>query len=70
MICAHGCPSFWGCATRGPYADAVARYADQHQRSYPQRYQDERSPDGRSIYLDHCGEYTRGKHEAPNEGGK
>lgn len=64
-MCKHtpACPLNWDCAKRGSREDALARYADQHHRTYTTAYKDERSPDGRSIYADHCGEYTRGAHE-------
>ncbi len=39
--------------------DARALYADQHGREYTQRYQDERSPDGRSIYAEMSGKMKR-----------
>ena len=52
------CPSWWDCLTRGCYELAKARYT--HSRhTTPSRYQDERSTDGRSIYLDHHGYYKR-----------
>jgi hypothetical protein len=37
--------------------DAIRNYAAQHHFVPTFRYQDERSPDGRSIYLDHKGHY-------------
>ena len=37
--------------------DARARYAEQHAFKPQQRYQDERTTDDRSIYLDHMGWY-------------
>ncbi len=42
--------------------NAGARWADAHWADTPApRYQDERSPDGRSIYADHQGKYRNSR---------
>jgi len=41
------------------HEDAKRNYAEQHEREYSFRYQDERSPDGRNIYDEMCGRLKR-----------
>ena len=45
------------------HEDAKRNYAEQHEREYPFRFQDEQSPDGRYIYKEMRGYYKPRREE-------